>query len=63
MGYGRRYSLKMEKKDEINPGPKYETDKVKSFEQFVTSIQPMKNSTFGTDMDSWARVTYHGQEK
>ena len=38
MGLGKKYTLKMDKKDEINPGPKYATEKVHSFEMYVKHL-------------------------
>ena len=39
MGLGKKYSLKTEKIDETTPGPKYKTEKVKSFECYIEHLK------------------------
>ena len=39
MGLGKKYSLKIEKQHETTPGPKYKTEKVKSFECYISHLK------------------------
>ena len=60
MGLGKKYTLKMDKKDEINPGPKYATEKVHSFEMYVKHLQDKPYSTFGCDKKQSSKCVYTG---
>ena len=46
MGYGKRYQLKTEKKDETTPGPIYD-DKTKTISDTLSCIADKRCSTFG----------------
>lgn len=46
MGYGKRYQLKTEKKDETTPGPIYD-DKSKTISESLSCLADKRCSTFG----------------
>ena len=60
LGYGRKYTYKIDKTDETVPGPIYNTEYYRSIQKKIEATEPKKESTFGCDYDQQAKVMYPG---
>ena len=62
MSTGKKWTLNIEKDDDVNPGPIYDTQYLQSIDHKVQNTTELLNSTFGTNRDKNKIVPMKGQE-
>ncbi len=55
MGYGSKYLLKVDKKDETTPGPIYNKEDVNSL-AFLNRVRNRRETTFGNNFEKYDKV-------
>ena len=62
MSTGKKWTLHIEKRDDVNPGPIYQTQYLQSIDYQVQNTNEMAVSSFGTNRDKLHLVPMKGQE-